>query len=64
MQMLVEEAGLKPVNAFIAMDWLMKDPNTAKFALTHVKSPAIEEEENVAGMFLKDFAADEAIENV
>lgn len=46
-QMLVEEAELKPVNAFIAIDWLLKDPDAAKFALTHVKHLAVLDENNV-----------------
>lgn len=63
-QMLVEEAGLKPMNAFIAMDWLMKDPEAAKFALTHVKSSAIEEAENTTDILPEDSVPDEAIEDV
>lgn len=38
-QMLVEEAEMKPLNAFIAVDWLKKDPEAAKYALTQAKAP-------------------------
>lgn len=38
-QFLVEEVGMKPMNAFISMDWLKKDPEAAKYALTHAKTP-------------------------
>lgn len=31
---LVENQGLKPLNAFIVMDWLIKDPDAAKYSLT------------------------------
>lgn len=46
-QMLVDEAQMKPINAFIAIDWLLTDPEAAKFALTHVKHAAVLEEDNV-----------------
>lgn len=38
-RLLVEEAEMKPLNAFIAIDWLKKDPAAAKYALTHAKAP-------------------------
>ncbi len=38
-KILIEEGQLKPINAFIVMDWLMKDPKAAKFALTNAKAP-------------------------
>lgn len=38
-QMMVESGNLKPINAFICMDWLIKDPADAKYALTHVVQP-------------------------
>ena len=38
-QYLVEEVGMKPMNAFIAIDWLKKDPDAAKYALTHARAP-------------------------
>lgn len=53
-QMLVEEAELKPLNAFIAIDWLMKDPDAAKFALTHAKMPSVEEPEEPGQEVPKD----------
>ncbi len=31
---LVEKQGMKPLNAFIVMDWLIKDPEAAKYSLT------------------------------
>lgn len=31
---LVEKQGLKPLNAFIVMNWLLKDPDAAKYSLT------------------------------
>lgn len=46
-RMLVEEAEMRPINAFITMDWLLTDPEAAKFALTHVMHPAVTEEEDI-----------------
>ena len=31
---LVEKQGLKPLNAFIVMNWLLTDPDAAKYSLT------------------------------
>lgn len=46
-QYLVEEVGMKPLNAFIALDWLKKDPAAAKYALTHARAPLpMEDAEN------------------
>lgn len=46
-QYLVEEVGMKPMNAFIAIDWLRKDPAAAKYALTHARAPLpMEDAEN------------------
>ena len=32
-EFLVEKCGYKPANAFIIIDWLMADPDSAKYAL-------------------------------
>lgn len=37
--MMVNDGGMKPLNAFIAIDWLIKDPEAAKYALTHMVQP-------------------------
>lgn len=41
--MLIEE-GYKPMNAFIIMDWLTKDPEAAKYSLTrHARDLDVDE---------------------
>lgn len=45
--MLVEK-GYKPMNAFIIMDWLIKDPEAAKYSLTRHASPMDVDEETAA----------------
>lgn len=42
--MLVEE-GYKPMSAFIIMDWLIKDPEAAKYSLVRHASPIEMDEE-------------------
>jgi len=37
--LLVEKAGFKPINAFLIMDWLKKEPQTAKYMLTRRTAP-------------------------
>ena len=45
--MLVEQ-GYKPMNAFIIMDWLIKDPEAAKYSLTRHASPQVVDEKTAA----------------
>lgn len=45
-QQLVEEGGMKPINAFIMIDWLNSDPEAAKYAITHLKMPLSIEKAN------------------
>ena len=45
--MLVEE-GYKPMSAFIIMDWLIKDPEAAKYSLTRHASPMEVDKETAA----------------
>ena len=37
---LIEERGFKPVNAFIIMDWLKTEPETAKYFLLKTETDA------------------------
>lgn len=45
---LVEHQGLKPLNAFIVMDWLLKDPDGAKYSLTRPQMELLIDEAVVA----------------
>ena len=46
---MLVEAGYKPMNAFIIMDWLLKDPVAAKYSLRrHVDTLIFEEEPDAA----------------
>lgn len=45
---LVEHQGLKPLNAFIVMDWLLKDPDGAKYSLTRPQTELLIDEAVVA----------------
>lgn len=62
MQMLIEEGQLKPINAFIVMDWLMKDPSAAKFALANAKAPLELGESKDKYMPSEDLSRDEISE--
>lgn len=43
---MLVESGYKPMNAFIIMDWLLKDPVAAKYSLRrHVDTLILEEDE-------------------
>lgn len=45
---ILVEKGFKPMNAFIIMDWLIKDPEAAKYSLTRHASPMEVDKETAA----------------
>lgn len=52
-QMLVDDLGFKPVNAFIVLDWLKTDPDTAKYFI--LKSNHSQDPSEQIGQEMLDF---------
>ncbi len=44
---LIEQYGLKPINAFIILDWLKSDPQTAKYYLYKHPGKLVEDSDNI-----------------